>query len=249
MAETLTNSSLSPEILKQLRRIREEFSRDILPQIKAKRFFVSKSEKRREKTRRPSCQKPAIRFSPFAMTLGNDLPDVRFPISKSRPVRTAALPSQAGQLVSVFIVAMITTDPPVYVVQKVQKKSAPGFPGGGIEEGETILKAGAREFREESNGGNLARGVDIAPYNPICIGKFVLGRAVNGEQGAVILVKIPESEIVNLQAGGGAEEGEVVEEIFLSSFDEVTEKAENKTILPNSVKIWDLYLNYLVNTP
>ena len=185
------------------------------------------------------------------MTLDNGLLDVQSPVRKSKgqPVRAAIMPSQTGQLVSVFVIAMVTTDPPVYVLQKVQKKSAPGFPGGGIEEGETILQTGKREFKEESRGENLAKGVDIAPYNPICIGKVVLDRAVSGEQGAVIFVELPESEIANLKAGGGDEEGEVVEDISLLTFDEVSKRAESRTILPNSAKIWDLYCNYLVNTP
>ncbi len=249
MAETQTNGGLSPQILRQLRQIREEFSRDILPQIKARRCFISNSEKRRGKTRISSRQKPAIRFSPFAMTLGNGLLDVQPSIRKNHPVRTAITPAQTGQLISVFVIAVVKTNPPIYVMQKVQKKSAPGFPGGGIEEGETILGAGAREFKEESSGKDLAKGVDIMPYNPTCIGKIVLDRAISGEQGAVILVEIPESEIANLKAGGGAEEEEVVEELFFLTFDEVSEKAEKRIILPNSVRIWDLYCNYLVSTP
>ncbi len=248
MAETQTNGGLPPQILRQLRQIREEFSRDILPQIKARGCFISNGEKRRGKTRISSHQKPAIRFSPFAMTLGNGLLDVRSPVRKSRLVRMAIIPAQTGQLVSVFIVTMVKTNPPVYVMQKVQKKSAPGFPGGGIENGETILEAAAREYDEESRG-NSAKGVNIIPYNPLCIGKFVLDRAESGEQGAVVLVEIPESEIANLKAGGGAEEGEIIEKVFFMTFDEVAEKVKSRTILPNSVRIWDLYCNYLVNAP
>ena len=183
------------------------------------------------------------------MILGNGLLDVQSPISKSRPVRMTTIPVQTGQLVSVFIVAMVTTDPPVYVIQKIQKKSAPGFPGGGIENGETILQAGVREFGEESNGGDPTKGADISPYNPLCIGKFILDRAESGEQGAVVLVEIPESEIANLKAGGGVEEGEVVEELFFWTFDEVADRVKRRIVLPNSAKIWDLYCNYLVSAP
>lgn len=249
MAEIQTNDGLlPPQTLRQLRQIGREFKDVILPQVKARMAFESKSRRKK----RPSCRKSYnVKFSSFAMTLDNGLLDVQSPVRKSKdqPVRAAIIPSQTGQLVSVFVIAMVTTDPPVYVLQKVQKKSAPGFPGGGIENGETLLGAGAREFREESRGKDLSRGVDIAPYNPICIGKIVLDRAISGEQGAVVLVEIPESEIANLEAGGGAEEGEVVEGISLLTFEEVSEKAEKRAILPNSVNIWDLYCNYLVNAP
>lgn len=252
MAEIQTaqiNGGSPPSILTRLRRLKKEFETNIQPELKAKNYFISKSEERRKKTKRPSRQRPDIRFSPFAMTLGSGLSDVRPPISRSRLVRTAIAPNQAGQLISVFIIAMIKTDPPVYVLQGIQKKSAPGFPGGRIENGETILEAAAREFREESNGGDPSKGVDITPYNPLCIGKFVLSRAVSGEQGAVILVEIPESEIENLKAGGGGEEGKIVEELFLMTFDEIAERVKSRTILPNSGKIWDLYLNHLISMP
>lgn len=246
MADIQTNDGLPPQTLRRLRQVEREFKDDILPQIKARRYFVSKGEKRRGKARGPSRQKPAIRFSPFAMTLGNGSPNVQ---PKRHPVQAATMPAKSGQLISVFVIAMIKTSPRVFVFQQVQKKSAPGFPGGGIEEGETILQAGAREFKEESNGGDLAGGVDITFYNSFCIEKFVLDRAENGEQGAVIFVELPESEIANLKAGGGAEEGEVVEKLFFWTFDEVSERVKSRTILPNSVKIWDLYCNYLVNAP
>ena len=248
MAETQTNSGLPPEVFRRLRQVEREFKDGILPQIKARRHFVSRGEKRRGKVRRPSCQKPNIRFSPFAMTLGYGL-DVQSPIRKSYPVRTTIMPAQTGQLISVFVIAMIKTDPPVYVMQKVLKKSAPGFPGGGIEEKETVLEAAAREWKEESNGGNPATGANITLYNPLCIGKFVLDRAMSGEQGAVVFVELPKSEIVNIKAGGGAEEGEVIEKIYFLTFEEVSERAEARTILPNSARIWDFYLNWLVNTP
>ncbi len=245
MAETQTNGGLPPQTLRQLRQIRREFEDEILPEVKAKMAF----EKRGQRKKRPSCRKShGVKFSSFAMTLGNGL-DVQPFIRKSQPVRTATMPAQTGQLVSAFVIAVIKTSPPTYFFQKIQKKSAPGFPGGGIENGETILEAGVREFREESNGGSLAKGVDITRYNPVCIGKFVLDRAVSSEQGAVILVEIPDSEIANLKAGGGAEEGEVVEKLFFWTFEEVLEKIKRRAILPNSVKIWDLYLNYLVNMP
>ncbi len=245
MADTQINDGLPPQILRQLRQIKREFEDDILPQVKARMGFESKSRRKKK----PPCRKSRnVKFSPFAMNLGNGPSDVQ-PKPKSQPVRTAIMPSQTGQLISVFIIAAIETDPPVYVIQKIQKKSAPGFPGGTIENGETLLVAGAREFKEESNGGDLTKGVDITRYNPICIRKFILDRAINGEEGAVIFVELPESEIANLNAGGGAEEGEVVERIFLLTFDEESEKAKNRTILPNSAKIWDLYCNYLINTP
>ena len=246
MAEIQTNDGLlPPQTLRQLRQVGREFKDVILPQVKARMAFESKSRRKKG----PSCRKSYnIRFSPFAMTLDNGL-NVRLSTRKSPAVGRVTIPAQTGQLVSVFVIAMVTTDPPVYVLQKVKKKSAPGFPGGGIENGETILGAGAREFKEESRGENLTKGVDIAPYNPICIGKIVLDRAISGEQGAVIFVEIPESEIANLEAGGGDEEGEIVEGISLLTFEEISEKAERRVILPNSVNIWDLYCNYLVSAP
>jgi len=245
--QTNTNGDLSPQILVQLRRLRRDFGDNVRFQVKAKESFVSKGEKRRGKARRPTCRRPHIKFSPLAMTLGHGL-DVQPSIRKSHPVQAVIIPAQTGQLISVFVIAMIPTDPPVYVLQKVLKKSAPGFAGGGIEEKETVLETAAREWREESNR-DPAKGVDITAYNPLCIGKFVLDRAVSGEQGAVVLVEIPKSEIANLEAGGGAEEGEVIEELFFWTFEEVSKRAEERTILPNSVKIWNLFCDYLVNTP
>lgn len=246
MAEIQTNDGLlPPQTLRQLRQIGREFKDVILPQVKAKMAFESKSRRKK----RPSCRKSYnVKFSSFAMTLGNGL-DVRPSVRKNPAVGGVAIPAQTDQLVSVFVIAMVTTDPPVFVFQQVQKKRLPGFPGGGIEEGETILRAGAREFKEESSGKDLANGVDITPRNPVCIGKIVLDRAESGEQGAVVLVEIPESEIANLEAGGGAEEGEVVEKLFFWTFDEVSKRAEERTILPNSVNVWNLYLNHLVNAP
>lgn len=247
MAEIQTNDGLLPlQTLRQLRQIGREFKDVILPQVKARMAFESKS--RRKKV--PSCRKPSykIRFSPFAMTLGNGL-NVRPSTRKSPAVGGTTMPAQTGQLVSVFVIAMVETNPPVYILQKVQKKSAPGFPGGGIEKGETILGAAAREFKEEGSGTDHTAGIDIALYNPVCIGKFVLDRAVNGEQGAVVLVKIPESKIANLEAGGGDEEGEIIEQLFFWTFDEVSERAESRTILPNSIRIWNLYCDYLISAP
>ena len=245
MADTQINGGLTPQILRQLRQIKREFEDDILPQIKARMAFESKSRRKKK----PPCRKSRnVKFSSFAMTLGNGSSDIQFK-PKNHSVETATIPSQTGQLVSVFIIALIKADSPLYVIQKIQKKSAPGFPGGTIENGETILGAGAREFKEESNGGDPTKGVDITFYNPVCIGKFVLDRAMSGEQGAVIFVEFPESEIANFKAGGGAEEGEVVEYVSLLTFDEVSKRAKDRTILPNSAKIWDLYCNYLVNAP
>jgi 8-oxo-dGTP pyrophosphatase MutT (NUDIX family) len=141
---------------------------------------------------------------------------------------------------------MFKTNPPVFLFQKVLKKSAPGFPSGRIENGETILQAAVREFKEESGGRESTKGIDISPHNPLCIGDFVLDKAIGGERGAVVFVEIPGNEIANLKEGGGTEEGEMVEKLFLWTFEEVLKKVQEEAILANSIKAWDLYLEYLI---
>jgi len=250
VTENQENGYSSPGISSQLRQIRDVFSHEVLPALKRKAFFESRGEKRRRKRgkKTSSFQMPVVVFSPFAQALESNLVNAR-PASKSPKEKLTQLGtalSQSNQIVSVFIIAMFKIDPPVFLLQKVLKKSAPGFPSGRIENGETILRAAVREFKEESGGRELAGGIDIAPYNPLCIGEFVLDKAVNGERGAVVLVEIPGNEIPNLKEGGGTEEGEMVEKLFLWTFEEVLEKVQEESILANSVKAWNLYLEHLI---
>jgi 8-oxo-dGTP pyrophosphatase MutT (NUDIX family) len=248
--ENQENGHSSPGISSQLRRIRDVFSHEVLPALRRKAFFESKGEERRIKRgKKPSSfQMPVVVFSPFAQALESNPVNARS-ASKSRknkPIQLGTALNQPNQIVSVFIIAMFKTNPPVFLLQKVQKKSAPGFPSGRIENGETILQAATREFKEESNGRKSTGGIDITAYNPLCIGEFVLDKAVNGERGAVVLVEIPGDKIANLKEGGGAEEGEVVEELFRWTFEEVLKKVQEESILPNSIKAWNLYLEYLI---
>jgi len=247
-ADSRNGGGLPREFLSQLRHIRKAFEEEIMPEVRKRRYFAGHG-KEHKRERASGRGLAVVRFSPFAMTLGCEPQIAQSPAFKnqSMPIRLASAPSQPSQIVSVFVIARAATDPSTYVLQKIQKKSAPGFPGGGIENGETILQTGIREFKEESNGGDPAGGIDIMPYNPVCIGTFVLNKATAGERGAVVLVELPEGEIANLQPGGGAEEGEVVEEIFFLTFDEILAKINEGTILPNAARIWKLYIDYLVS--
>jgi 8-oxo-dGTP pyrophosphatase MutT (NUDIX family) len=250
MTENQGNGYSSSGISSQLRQIRGVYSREVLPALRRKAFFKSKGEERRRKRgkKTSSFQMPVVVFSPFAQTLGSNPVNAKSASRsrKNKPIQLGTALNQSNQIVSVFVIAMFKANPPVFLLQKVQKKSAPGFPSGRIENGETILQAAVREFKEESGGRESAGGIDITPYNPLCIGEFVLDKAVNGERGSVVLVEIPENEIANLKVGGGAEEGEVVEELFRWTFEEVLEKAQEEAILPNSIKAWNLYLEYLI---
>lgn len=249
-------SSLPIELLRELRHIKNQFTREVLPGIKRHRHFASKSQQRRERAAK-SCTLAKnrtfrIKFSPFAMTLGYGLTDNVRPQTQTQPQRFTAsyIPTPAilpNQLMSVFIIAAIQSDPLLYVLQKIKNKPAYGFPGGGIETKETIIQAADREFMEESRGKEALLGVDISQYNPVCIGKFILNRATNGEQAAVVVVELPEKEKANIIPGGGDQEGEVVEEICFKNLDELCEMAGGRTILPNSKNAIDLYLHHLVS--
>lgn len=247
-------SYFSPEFMKELRHTKLLFIQNVLPSIRDHRHFVSPGERRRNKHLKSIAHSrnslAAIRFSPLAMTLGQGIatqqhqitPSQSAPIFIPRPVIV-----QPNTLVSVFIIAVIKSSPELFVLQKVQHKFAPGFPGGGIETKETILTAATREFLEESRGPDKLAGIDISRYNPTCIGTFTLNRATNNEQGAVVLVEIPEEESDKIVAGGGDQEGEVVEAVYFWTFDEVLATVSAGRILPNSVKIWEVYLEYLVS--
>lgn len=249
-------SQLPAGLFSQLRQIKRQYIEDVLPSIKRHRYFVSpKRRKRHSNSKRGNSHRLVINFSPFAMTLGYGVSASRpvspvpalvplgiAPVFKPRPV------TQPDQLVSTFVVATIQSDPTLYVIQKIQKKAALGFPGGGIEPGETILQTAVREWWEETSGRDRQDGVDISRYNPICIGKFVLNRAINGEQGAVVVVEIPESEKEKIIAGGGDQaEGELVEKIYFLTFEQLFQAAETGSMLPNAKKVLEIYLNYLVS--
>jgi hypothetical protein len=250
VTENQGNGYSSPGISSQLRQIRDVFSHEVLPVLKGKAFFESKGEKRRRKRgkKTPSFQIPVVVFSPFAQALESKAVNTK-PVSKSpknKPTQLGTAVNQSNQIVSVFVIAMFKTNPPVFLLQKVLKKSAPGFPSGRIENGETILQAAVREFKEESGGRESTKGIDISPHNPLCIGDYVLDKAIGGERGAVVFVEIPGNEIANLKEGGGTEEREMVEKLFLWTFEEVLKKVQEKAILANSIKAWDLYLEYLI---
>lgn len=250
-------SQLPAGLFSQLRQAKRQYVEDVLPSIKRHRHFVSQSERRRQSKRKinPRNHHLVIRFSPFAMTLGHGVgvsrPTHSTPalvppgitrVLKPRPV------TQPDQLIRTFVIAVIQSEPLVYVLQKIRWKTALGFPAGGIELGETILQTAVREFREETCGKDRFGGVDVSRYNPVYIGKFVLNRATNGEQGAVVLVEIPESEKEKIVAGGGDQaEDELVEEIHFLTFENLFQAAENGVILPNSRKVLEIYLNHLVS--
>lgn len=247
------SSYLPMKLLMELRHVKRDYTQNILTSIKRHGHFISKGQRKKERKMKSIAHSKnnitQIHFSPFAMTLGHGTA-----IAKQSQVRSRCAPNltphpiaQPNQLVSVFDIAIIASDPELFVLQKVQRKSAPGFSGGGIEQSETILAAAAREFREESRGKEQLAGVDISRYNPVCIGTFTLDRATIGEQGAVVVVEIPEEEMANIVAGGGDQEGEVVEKIYFLTFEEMTEIMINGPILANSKKIWQTYLEHLVS--
>ena len=250
---TAQESHIPSELFSELKQIKRQYIEDVLPSVKRHRYFLSE---RQRKSRPHNVPRLNVRFSPFAMTLGYGVAEVSSAVrTPPRMVSGTAYSfppprpvTQPNQLVSVFVIAMIQSDPPLYVMQKIQKKAALGFPGGSIETGETILQTASREFREETSGKDKLTGVDISRYNPTCVGQFLLNRATNGEQGAVVLVEIPESEKSKILAGGGdQDEGELVEEIFFLTFEELLLCAEAEIILPNAKKVLDIYLNHLVN--
>ncbi|OGN04796.1 MAG: hypothetical protein A2831_02025 [Candidatus Yanofskybacteria bacterium RIFCSPHIGHO2_01_FULL_44_17] len=246
-------STIPHELLRELRRVKKFFIGEVSGSLKRHECFVGPSQRRRQKhikacaAARRNATIGKVRFSPFAMTLGHgvDVPSrhVERPLFyQPRPQST-----QPNQLISVFIIAIIKSDPDLFVMQKVKHKSAPGFPGGGIERNETILQAAAREFMEESRGKKAQAGANISNHNPVCIGKFILSGATNGEQGAVVVVELPESEKTKIVIGGGDQQGEEVEAVYFLTFEELARKIKDREVLINAGRVWDLYLEHLVS--
>lgn len=161
------------------------------------------------------------------------------------------------KLTSVFVVALFELDEPMLMIQKVGHKAKPGFPGGTIQDGQGVIETGIREFKEETGGnhkrpspteksGDFYFGIDISKYVPIAIGEFLLKRQGYGEKGAVVLVRLPAAEALNVVAGAISKD-EVIEWIELWSLSKVVAEADAGRLLGNSIEVMKIFLEYYIS--
>ncbi len=253
-----TENLFSPEVWEQFKRVKTEFSRVIAPKVRERAHFSPNSVKKARKQKRSrkhnglNCfvKLPPLAASLNQTSLNEDFSALQraaqavardyFPAGSATDSTPIAV-VENGKIVSVFVVLEFQIGPVVkYHLQKIEKKTRPGFPGGGIKDGESILEAGTRELKEETNP-NPAEGIDISKYNPIEIGTFPLRGALNGERGVILLVKVPETEIARIRPGGGEkEEGEVVSNVYLATAEQINHLVEEEEILFNSATIWQI---------
>lgn len=247
----------SPEVWAQFKKVKHEFSRSIAPQIRENAFFSSNTEKKTRKGKRSrKNNRPSyfIDLPPLAASLTRDSYALQKAAqavvgsvysSSSAPSFVSAMAVEREKIVSVFVILEFQTKPVVkYHLQKIEKKSRPGLPGGGIKENESVLAAGAREISEETSA-NPVEGIDISKYNPVEIGTFSLNGALNGERGVILWVKLPETEISRIKPGGGdKEEGEIVTHVYLATSEQMEELISQNGILTNSQTVWQVFKKF-----
>ena len=246
----------SPEVWRQFKKVKQQFSRSIGPQIKEKSSFLANNEKKaRKKKRSRKNNRPSyfVELPPLAASLNEDF----YALQRAAQAVTGGSSAgsttgsasvavvEKGKIVSAFVILEFQTKPVVkYHLQKIERKTRPGFPGGGIKDGESILEAGVRELKEETSP-NPAEGIDISKYNPLEISTFPLNGALNGERGVILLVKLPETEIARIKPGGGEkEEGEVVSNVYLATAAQIERLVEEEEILLNSAAIWRIFKKF-----
>jgi len=247
----------SPEVWAQFKRVKTEFSRNIAPKVKEGLCFWPsnvKKARKQKRSRKNSGFNCFVSLPPLAAMLSRDslaLQAAAQAVTRIRnvfPIKYTAsnrVTTEKGKIVSVFVILEFQMPSGIlkYHLQKIAKKSRPGFPGGEIKENEGILDAGVREVKEETAPDD--DGVDISKYNPMEVAKFPLKGAVNEERGGILFVKMPASEIANISPGGGAkDEDELVAHVYLATADQIERLIARGEILPNSQNIWQIFKEF-----
>ena len=257
--KTEQNENLfSPEVWAQFKRVKTEFSRNIAPKVKEGLCFWPsnvKKARKQKRSRKNSGFNCFVSLPPLAAMLSRDslaLQAAAQAVTRIRnvfPIKYTAsnrVTTEKGKIVSVFVILEFQMPSGIlkYHLQKIAKKSRPGFPGGEIKENEGILEAGIREVKEETAPDD-DNGVDIAKYNPMEVAKFPLKGAVNEERGVILFAKIPESEIIKIKPGGGAKgEDELVAHVYLATAEQIEMLIARQEILPNSQNIWQIFKEF-----
>ena len=246
----------SPEVWAQFKRVKTEFSRNIAPKVKEGLCFWPsnvKKARKQKRSRKNSGFNCFVSLPPLAAMLSRDSFALQaaaqvvtrhiFPVKS--PATSGQVAAEKGKIVSVFVILEFKTPGGVYKyhLQKIAKKSRPGFPGGEIKENEGILEAGIREVMEETAPDD--NGIDISKYNPLEVAKFPLKGAINEERGVILFVKMPASEIANIRPGGGAKgEDELVAHVYLATAEQIEMLIAKQEILPNSQNIWQIFKEF-----
>ncbi|MDP3730963.1 MAG: NUDIX domain-containing protein [bacterium] len=253
-----TEQIFSPEVWAQFKKVKTEFSRNIAPKVREGVYFWPNSAKKARKQKRSRKNNGFncfVKLPPLAAILSRDslaLQAAAQAVTHTReifPVKSVTVSNKVtvekGKIVSVFVILEFQMESGIlkYHLQKIAKKSRPGFPGGEIKENESILEAGVREVKEETSPDE--NSIDISKFNPIEVAKFTLKGAVNGERGVILFAKLPESEIDKIRPGGGdKEEDELVAHVYLATAEQIEILIARGEILPNSQNIWQIFKDF-----